>query len=238
MAKIAILSFNGSTGKTLIATHLFLPRMGGDTTFFAIETINLSAADLGVKKVETLAGRNFGDLVEMLVIEDDAIVDIGASNIEAFFSTMSRYHGAVEEFDKYVVPATPEAKSWKEALKTIGSLVEMGVPPEKIIFLPNRIENGYPEEELPEAFELLRKSKKATLLGDAHILESDIFDYLSARKMSFNDLIQDGVDYKKLAREAETKQKTIEYSRLHRWTSLAIPVHNSLDETFKAIMET
>ncbi len=238
MAKIAILSFNGSTGKTLIATHLFLPRMGDDTTFFAVETINLSASDLGVKKVETLAGRNFGELVEMLVLEDDAIVDIGASNIEAFFAEMSRFDGAIEEFDKYVVPATPEAKSWKEAIKTISALVEMGVPPEKIVFLPNRIENGDPVEELPEAFALLKKLGHAKVLDGACVHESEVFDYLSHKRMSFSDLIRDDVDYKQLAREAETKQKALEYAKMWRWTRQAIPVRDSLDETYRLIMES
>lgn len=238
MAKIAILSFNGSTGKTLIATHLFLPRMGDETTFFAVETINLSAQDLGVKKVETLAGRNFGELVEMLVLEDNAIVDIGASNIEAFFSEMSRFDGAIEEFDKYVVPATPEPKSWKEAIKTISALVEMGVPAEKIVFLPNRIENADPKEEMSDVLGYIKKSGQAQVFDGAFIHESEVFDYLAHKRMSFAELIRDDVDYKQLAREAESKQKAQEYARMFRWTRQAIPIRNSLDETFKAIMES
>lgn len=238
MAKIAILSFNGSTGKTLIATHLFLPRMGEDTTFFAVETINLSAADLGVKKVETLAGRNFGELVEMLVLEDNAIVDIGASNIEAFFSEMSRFDGAIEEFDKYVVPATPEVKSWKEAIKTISALETMGVPPEKIVLLPNRIENADPKEDMPEALAYIEKTGQAQVIEGAFIHESEVFDYLSHKRISFDELIGDNVDYKQLAREAPTKQKAQEYAKMFRWTRQAIPIRDSLDETFKAIMES
>lgn len=238
MPKIAILSFNGSTGKTLISTHLFLPRMG-DASFFAVESINLTASDLGVKSVETLAGRNFGELVEMLVLEDNAIVDIGASNIEAFFAEMSRFHGAIEEFDKYVVPATPETKSWKEAIKTISALSNLGIPPEKIVFLPNRIENGDPREELPEAFEFLEGTNQATVVPDAFIHESEVFDYLAHKRMSFDDLIGDGdaaIDYREKAKAEKNKQKALEYARMYRWTAQAIPIRDSLDHTYQAIM--
>lgn len=234
MSKVALLSMNGSTGKTLISTHLFLPRMD-NPTFFAVETINLSASDLGVKKVETLAGRDFGELIEMMVLEDNAIVDVGASNIEAFFSAMSRFDGAIEEFDKYVIPATPEAKSWKEALKTISALSLLGIPAEKIIFLPNRIEND-PREELPEAFEYLEETKEATIVDNAFVYESEVFDYLSFHSMSFNELIGDNVDYRQLAKETKNKDKAREYAKKYRWTRQAIPVRNSLDDTFAAIM--
>ncbi len=42
--------------------------------FFAIETINMSAADLGVDEVMRLTGDNFGQLVEEIVFEDKALL--------------------------------------------------------------------------------------------------------------------------------------------------------------------
>ncbi|MCA4079445.1 StdB protein, partial [Pseudomonas kurunegalensis] len=45
--KRAILNYSGSIGKTTIAAHLLYPRMPG-AAFFAIESINQSALDLGI----------------------------------------------------------------------------------------------------------------------------------------------------------------------------------------------
>ena len=82
--KRAILNYSGSIGKTTIAAHLLYPRMPS-SAFFAIESINQSALDLGIAEVKTMRGREVGDLIEELVLEDVAIIDIGASNIESFF---------------------------------------------------------------------------------------------------------------------------------------------------------
>ncbi|EAB9767355.1 StdB protein, partial [Salmonella enterica] len=67
--KIAVMNYSGSVGKTIISSYLLYPRMAG-AKFFAIETINMSAADLGVDEVMRLTGDNFGQLVEEIVFED------------------------------------------------------------------------------------------------------------------------------------------------------------------------
>jgi hypothetical protein len=53
--KIAVMNYSGSVGKTIISSYLLYPRMAG-AKFFAIETINMSAADLGVDEVMSLTG--------------------------------------------------------------------------------------------------------------------------------------------------------------------------------------
>lgn len=136
--KIAVMNYSGSVGKTIISSYLLYPRMAG-AKFFAIETINMSAADLGVDEVMSLTGDNFGQLVEEIVFEDNAIVDIGASNVERFLSTMTKYEGAIDEFDKYLIPVTPDDKAWQESIKTALALSAAGVPKSKIVLLPNRI---------------------------------------------------------------------------------------------------
>lgn len=54
--KIAVMNYSGSVGKTIISSYLLYPRMAG-AKFFAIETINMSAADLGVDEVMSLTER-------------------------------------------------------------------------------------------------------------------------------------------------------------------------------------
>lgn len=131
--KIAVMNYSGSVGKTIISSYLLYPRMAG-AKFFAIETINMSAADLGVDEVMSLTGDNFGQLVEEIVFEDNAIVDIGASNVERFLSTMTKYEGAIDEFDKYLIPVTPDDKAWQESIKTALALSTLAFLNLKLFF--------------------------------------------------------------------------------------------------------
>ena len=231
--KILVGNYSGSVGKTVIATHLLKPRMPG-ATIFAMETINQSASDLGVAEVEQFKGKRFGELLERLVLEDSAIIDVGASNIEAFLEAMSRFAGAVDEFDVFVIPVTSEQKAWQESLKTVEALLSIGVDPQKIRLLPNRIEND-PAEEIPAVYKYA-KQKKVWISSDAYIYESEIFGYLAHKKLSFDSLIDEQVDYRALAKAESDPEKAKEFARLYRWTKLAIPIRNNLDECFAALV--
>lgn len=231
--KVAIISFNGSAGKTITGVHLFKPRMPM-AKFFAIESTNQSASDLGLADVETLRGRDVGDLIELLLLEDDAIIDIGASNIETFFEGISRFHGAIDDIDKFVIPVTAEAKSWQEGLKTVEALAAIGIPADKIYLLPNRITSD-PQSEIPGAYAYVKKTKKATISADAFLYESDVYGYLSHHKLAFDELIDESADYKALARAETDPEKRKEYANKYRWTSEAIPVRKNLDACFDSL---
>src|SRR5699024_11774831 len=84
--KIAVLNYTGSVGKTVVASHLLAPRLN-NAQIFAIESTNETAGDLGLD-VDQLRGEQFGKLFRDLLILDDAIVDVGASNIEEFLTHM------------------------------------------------------------------------------------------------------------------------------------------------------
>lgn len=83
--KVAVINYSGSVGKTLVSTYLLAPRLK-DAKFFAVETINQSASDLGIENVTSFKGDDFSRLIEDVVFEDAAIIDIGASNVEPFFN--------------------------------------------------------------------------------------------------------------------------------------------------------
>jgi hypothetical protein len=233
--KIAVLNYSGSVGKTVTAHHLLKPRMP-NAAFYAVETINQSASDLGAAEVEQLRGKDFGALLESLILEDDAIIDIGASNIEVFMQAMSRYAGSAAEFDLYVIPVTSEQKAWQESLKTVEALLSIGVASEKIRLLPNRIQID-PTEEIPAIFNYVKKMKKGWVNPNAFLFESEIYEYLAAKKIGFDALIDDNADYRTLAKTETDPDKRREYARMYRWTQLAIPVRNNLDEAYAALVE-
>lgn len=235
MAKVAIVNYSGSVGKTLAATYLFKPRMP-TARFFAVETINLSAKDLGIEEVVSLKGDNVGELIQEIVFEDDAIIDIGASNIEPFLAAASKFEGALLEFDCFVIPVTPDDKAWQESIKTAIALSKAGIKREKIVFLPNRIKNS-PEEDIDAVYQWVKEKKLATIHPKAFIFDSEIFGYLAHYKMSFEELLSvDAEEFKKKAKETTDKDEREAAARRYRWMKLAAPVKRNLDSAFGILM--
>ena len=86
MRKIAVINFSGNVGKSTLARHLLSARMP-NAGLVSVETINAdSASD------NTIRGADFGKLQRDLQLEDGAIVDVGASNVEQFMALMRQYH--------------------------------------------------------------------------------------------------------------------------------------------------
>lgn len=235
MAKIAVLSYSGSTGKTLIAMHLLKPFMP-NAQFYAIETINQSAADLGVENVHTLAGKDLGELIEELVLEDDAIIDIGASNVERFFEEIGKYDGATDEIEYFIIPVTPEAKSWQEGAKAASALREIGIPSHQILIMPNRIEYN-PKEEVSDIYAMISKTNLATIDDEIYMLESEVYSYLDNNGLTLDSLVSDDQDYRLLAKQAEDSESRKKYARLYRWQKQALPVYRHNVRVFNKMMQ-
>jgi len=163
--KVAVLNYSGSVGKTIVASHLLAPRMN-HAPIFAVKTTNETAADLGLD-IDQLRGEQFGMLFRDLLRLHDAIVDVGASNIEDFLSAMTRYEGAYEEIDFFVLPVIGTGKAQRETIKTITALVNLGVAPERIRVLFNRVQSDVEEEFLPV---LTYASKTGDFVANAQAL--------------------------------------------------------------------
>lgn len=235
--KVAIINYSGSVGKTLVSTYLLAPRMK-DAKFFAVETINQSASDLGIENVTTFKGDDFSKLIEDVVFEDAAIIDIGASNVEPFLMAMSRFDGGANEFNLYLIPVTPEDKAIKESMKTAHTLSKAGVENKKIIFIPNRIDpSDDVEEALSPIFSFVKETKIGLINKHSAIYESDVYEYLAHHKVSFEVLIQeDPEEFKARAKQTTDAEERRKMARRYTYMKQAIPVKNNLDKTFSMLI--
>ena len=86
--KIAVMNFSGNVGKTTVAAHLLKPRMQA-ARIYSIESINAGADASGVE-VHKLRGKKFGSLIDSVMVLDEAIIDVGASNVEDFMKMMQQ----------------------------------------------------------------------------------------------------------------------------------------------------
>ena len=233
--KVAVVSYCGTVGKTTIAAHLLAPRMA-EARIYAIETINETAADLGLD-IEKMKGDKFGKLFKDLMLTDNAIIDVGASNVEDFINQMVKFEDSHIEIDYFIVPVTSGGKEQKETLKTIKALTDVGVPSEKIRVLFNRVDTDVVEEFAP-IIGYQKSSKSFVANHEAAIYENEVFNLLSAKKLTIDAVLKDPTDYRALLktmdREADRK-KAAHYTDLHAIKSLAKGVNRQLDGVYSAL---
>lgn len=229
--KLAIINFSGNVGKSTIAKHLLMPRMQ-DAELIAVESINADDHN-----AEMIRGKQFGQLQEQLMMLDSAIVDIGASNVEDFLKLMQNYHGSHEDFDYYIIPVVKESKQIKDTIATIQALSAMGVPPQKIRVIFNKLDI---DETFEEVFYPLIAFHEDTssfyFCRDAVIFYNELYQKLQSFKLSIEALLNDKTDYKsaiKSSYDIKEKARAVNMVSMQR---LAITAKRNLDTVFGAVI--
>jgi MinD-like ATPase involved in chromosome partitioning or flagellar assembly len=236
---IATLNFSGSVGKTLISNYLLKPRMP-EAKFLAIETINESAADLGTKDIEQFKGSELRNILQSIMLESEAIIDIGASNVESFLIELEKYSRGLKKIDRFVIPVTPDRKAQNESLKTAEALSVLGIPAEKILFLPNRIQSNMKTELGADFIARVYAQGFATLHDTAYIREMEVYQWLSSHRRSFEELLAGQDKYlseaKKAAKTDPERSKALVAMAV--WADEAGPVHEHMNRVFAELFTT
>lgn len=233
--KVVVVNFSGNVGKTTICAQVLTPRMPG-AKVYAVETINAAASD-DAKNAELINGKEYGSLSEQMLLTDSAIVDVGASNVEQFMQAMCKFEGSHDDFDCFLVPATPEKKQQADTANTIKALSAMGVPPEKIVVIFNRVDfnDGESLQSLFPAIYALHSQGLFTLYPAATIYANEVYDRIRSLKRTVTDLATDPTDYRQKLREtldSDTRATLVELVTAQR---LAKSANKNLDTVFNAI---
>jgi hypothetical protein len=231
--KNAVINYTGTVGKTTISSNLLSPRMSG-APIFAIESINETAETLGLD-VEQLRGDMFRDLFKKLVMEDDAIIDIGASNVEDFMVSLGDFEDAHEEIDRYIIPVTPGTKEQKETLRMIATLSAMGIPPHKIRIVFNRVKRDV-EAEFPIIIAYHSLKQSFWMDRNCAIFETELFNALAIKRMSLQTLMADATDYKSLLKNKEASDEDRNaWSDMYGLKLLCNGVNRKLDAVYSVL---
>jgi len=235
--KIAIVNYTGTVGKTTIAAHLLSPRMG-NIPIIAVETVNQTATEFGAD-VEQMSGNKFRDLFRKLLNFDDAIIDVGASNIEAFLNGMVRFEESHLEFDCFLIPVTSGTKEQKETIFMMNNLLGLGVEAEKIKLVFNRVENNV-KDEFPLILNYMKKERHVAVNTEAAIFENELFDALNVKQLTIWALLNDETDYKALLRnnpDASAKDKN-HWADMYGLKALAKGVNRNLDGVYSTLFNS
>lgn len=231
--KVAVVSNNGTCGKTVVAAHLLGPRLGAP--IISVETTNESAALFGVE-TEKLAAAKFQHIHAALSDADDVILDVGASNIKEFLIGLVKYDEAHLEIDYYVIPVKNKTREKIEAIKMISILADLGVPPDRIRIVFNFVTDNV-ESEFEEVINYVQQYGQAVVNMDAAIYETELFSLLEGERLTVAALLADETDYKALLREhrdAPDEEKA-RWRELLGLKALGRSVNRNLDDVFRAV---
>jgi len=229
--KIAVINFSGNVGKSTAARHLLAPRLK-NAPVIPIETIN---ADEGPTD-EAMKGKQYGQLLEALAVTDNAVVDIGASNVEDVITLMGQYKGSHEDFDFFVVPTSPAAKQMRDTMTTIEALSSIGVEPGRIRVLFNMVDLGETPTSLFASLFSYHSDKKNFTLSRAAVMHTnELYGKLQGR--SIRDVLDDPTDYKQLIKESTTSEEKMRHSQALGVKRLAAGVIDELDAAFATLLE-
>jgi hypothetical protein len=231
--KIAVINFSGNVGKSTIARHLLSARMPG-ASVVSVESINAdSASDL------TIRGGAFGQLQQDLQLEEKAIVDVGASNVEQFLALMRQYDESHDDYDLFVVPTVPAPKQQKDTAECVRELAKMGVPPHKICVVFNLVEPGQDVEAVFEpVFNFVHTTGLCTADPRTVIYKNDVFALLRASGQSVTDVLADTTDFKAQIREATDPDTKLALAERLSVKRLAVGVNRNLDAVFERVMQS
>lgn len=233
--KVAVLNFSGNVGKTTVARHLLLPRVE-KAELLSVETIN--ADD---DQSDALKGSDFGHLQEWLQTVDSAIVDIGASNIEALLKLMNRYKGSHSDFDVFVVPTVPPIKQQTDTVATLMELKKLGVSGDRIRVLFNQVD-GEGESAVSSAFgpvvEYLQTAGDIPFSLAAAIPSNEVFEMVKGTTLTLAEVASPATNWKAKIMDAKEAGDNGEAARMARELSkqrLASGILPDLDAAFAAL---
>ena len=234
--KVAVLNFSGNVGKTTVAAHLLKPRMG-DAPIYSIESLNVDASADGLE-VEKMRGKKFGALVDELMLLDEAIVDVGASNVEDFLKLMQQYAGSHEEFDFFVVPVVKEKKVQADTVNTLRALKQIGVDKKRIRLVFNKVEvDEAVGDEFAPLFGLAESEKSFVIRAESTIYSNEVFERLKTAGKSLGDITADETDYRAKLRLAEDDDEKAHCVQMVALKRLAITANKNLDDVFKTLFK-
>lgn len=205
--KTAIFNLSGNVGKTTIARIIA-------AQFPDMKVITLESINEGVTGEQMRSDDDFERVQNALVEYDSLLIDVGASNAEAFLIGLEHYAGTTDDIDQYIVPTVPAHKAQVDTLRSVRALAELGIAPEQIKIVFNTVGiRKTAEQEFPGIFAEHAATGAFTIAPDLWLPDTQVFGYLqTAGGIALQHAATDETDYKPAIR-SETDPVKLEKLR-------------------------
>jgi MinD-like ATPase involved in chromosome partitioning or flagellar assembly len=234
--KTCVLNLSGNVGKSTLAVHL-LAAFAPGSKIIRVESINASNVnDVEALDVEELSASRFKEIFREIMLNEEVIVDVGASNVAAFMTEMTRFKSAVGEFDLVLVPTVPADKQQRDTIATIDWLHTLGIDGKKVRVLFNQ----YATEGL-EPIELVYAQVagygasdgkgKAVFEPHAVVMLNEVYELAKSSKKTVMELARDATDWKAARGEAKRAGDLVALERAmagQMTHDLAVTAHENL----------
>ena len=137
-----------------------------------------------------------------------------------------------------IVPTVAEKKQQLDTVNTIKSLAGLGVPPERIRVVFNKVDQdavGRLEAIFGFVYGYHHGSQAFVLDPRAIIFSSEIYDRIRPLRKSVAQMATDETDYRAMARQQSDEAKKEHYKQLRVAQQLARSAQRNLDTVFEAL---
>jgi MinD-like ATPase involved in chromosome partitioning or flagellar assembly len=244
--KTCVLNLSGNVGKSTLAVHL-LAAFAPSSKIISVESINASNVDdVEALDVEELSASRFKEIFREIMLNDEVIVDVGASNVAAFMTEMTRFKSAVGEFDLVLVPTVPADKQQRDTIATIDWLHMLGIDGKKVRVLFNQYATeGLEPIELVYAqvagYSVTDGKGKAVFEPHAVVMRNEVYELARARKKTIMELARDATDWKTARTEARRAGDLVALERAmagQMTHDLAVTAHENLSQVHATLFPT
>lgn len=231
---VMCLNYSGNNGKSTLTDNAYAPRMP-NVEIIRIETINAHEGEAE----NNLKGKEFGQVLDGTALFENAIVDVGSSNVQDLMVLLKQYAGSHELFDYFVVPVVPHPKQIRDTISTIEALADIGVEPSKIRLVFNMVEDEDVnlQKEFAPLYDYYNKEHKFTLNPRAVVYRNDFYSRIAGKGVTIEAILADKTDYAAALKAAQSPEEKIEIAQKRSLKFLANGLKVKLDDTFAATFE-
>lgn len=237
---VCVLALTGKVGKSTFVNNVLAPRMP-DAKIYRLETVNLSG--MSEAEVIKMKGQDIVRLQNELAKVNSGIVDVGASNVEAFLLALVQQPDAHMDYDYFVIPVEATDKksdAIDEFLTLVKLLNNQGVEPERIKVVFNKLAaNSDIEYEMRKIIKAQSMDGLFTIDKRAVIHDSPAFAALSEVNKTFAAMCDDKTDYRGEFRKTsvENQARRLELTKLMRAQSSVKPTLKEFDTVFEVLFK-
>ena len=202
--KIMVISSSGNVGKSFISRELAYLRCNErQGKILEIESNNNSSKKFFKDKdvIIQTKGSDIEKIVQVIFQEENLVIDVGASNAISLMEELIKTDPSLilDEIDLFIVPTLESDKTKNDTFKSINTLLNIEVNPEKIKVLFNMADSFDDFEDIAMALQT-----KLKINTDYHKYNIPLFKKLAKIEkldILMDDLVNSEKDYKALAKE-------------------------------------